>query len=128
MTDRLTTISEREFELAIEQAVECEFEARLASGVTKLPWIDGALDPEQQAEQKQRVIRALLARRWFEREEAPPWAVPLPLNEQERGQLYMTGSPQLAVLASYAGMLWGMHWHFERAPSFFDYIQQSAPR
>jgi hypothetical protein len=126
--EQLLEASLREFRHEVEHQVECELEARRANGVTKLPWIDGSFDPlappEQHAEQKQRIIRALLARKRFESE--AKYLQPLPLCEQERILFNNSGDRRLQVVAAYSMRLQGSGWHYQWAGTFFDFIQQSA--
>ena len=78
MLDRVQEASAQELERAIERRVEHEFEAARRSGARETPIIGGAFDPDD-ADLKHDVVRALLARKWAERE-LPPWMLPLPLS------------------------------------------------
>ena len=90
--DRLLKTAMVEFERAVVPQVEHEFEAlrALPDAVAQIPWLDGKFNPhappEEHAELKQRVIRALRCRHQFEFD-APLWAWPLPLCEKERVRL-----------------------------------------
>jgi hypothetical protein len=127
--DRLLKAAMIEFERAAVQQAERAF-AALPDEVCKVPFIDEEYDPraspEQHTEQKQRVIRALCCRLRFELD-SPKRCQPLPLCEDERVAFNRTGDPQLGIAANYGMTLQGLDWHYERAPSFFDFIMQSAP-
>jgi hypothetical protein len=126
--ERLLEVSMREFERSVVSQVELAF-AALPNKVCPLPFIDGTFNPhacEEHADQKQRVIRALCCRQRFEFE-ASKRCQPLPLCEKERVLFNNSNDRQLWVTANYAMTLQSMDWRYERAPSFFDFIMQSAP-
>ena len=130
--DRHLKTCMEEFERNVVHQVEREFEAarKLPGADVKIPFIDGKFNPhappEELAVLKQRVCRALCARKRFEFE-APLFCQPLPLCERERVQMNGNRNLRLGIVANYAMGLQSMDWHYERAVPFFDFIMQSAP-
>src|SRR5262249_12585287 len=88
MDAKLLEAAEREFAALVEQ----QFEALLLlpDDEVEPPLIGYSFDPrdpEQVASCKQLILQALAARAWW-REEAPPWAQPLPLTRKECSALF----------------------------------------
>jgi hypothetical protein len=86
MTD-ITEICTREFALGVKRMVEREFAALkdLPGDSVEAPFIGDEFDPHDEEAFDfwlQMATRALLARRWWEKE-GPPWAQPLPLKRKE---------------------------------------------
>jgi hypothetical protein len=138
-------IAEDAFERMIERMVEREFNnlRALPDAVCEVPFIGGPpfdhygqfnphLPPEQHADLRQRVLRALRARRWFEFE-APPWAQPLPLKLEDCYALFNDpphrGKIRPALVGEYGICLRGMDWRLEYAPPFEEFCaEQLSPR
>jgi hypothetical protein len=117
--DRLLKTAMREFkrEVEVEQQVERAFERALQLG-EEIPWIGDAFPPpEYRGGLKERVIRALCARRWFEFE-APKWAQPLPLKLNDCHRLFNQPNRRLVPVGKYGIRLRGMGWDLQRAPPF----------
>lgn len=126
MTNRLQKASEQAFEAALERRVKHEFEVFRRS----LP--DDACDcaapitgdffnpQEDNAAHVKLAVQALLARRWWEQEGAPRWAmsVPLPLSNDECTELGNAGDMRLTFVAEYAGRLRAIGWDLRRALPF----------
>jgi hypothetical protein len=125
MLDRIQEAAALGLERALERQVAQEFATRRASGATKLPWIDGEFDPsappEVHAQQQRRVVRALIARRWF-KAEAGTWAV-LPLCKKERLALIALDEPRIMFAVDYSEMLQSRDWHLGGVTSFYDFVR-----
>jgi|SRR5262245_26256134 len=123
----------REFEREVEQTVAREFvrmhEALRAGEECEIPVIGGEWPPESYrtaeyfSELQQRVVRALIARKWAEFE-LPRWALPLPLREEECIELINSpeswtqrwGRSWLRV--EYSRHLRSLGWHLENVRPF----------
>jgi hypothetical protein len=130
--NRLLQTAMREFEKEVVQQVEAEFARVLAKGAQpdeEIPFIGGEFPPPQYRDGlKERVMRALLAQKWFEFE-APRWAWPLPIREEDslarRNAEERWQNPRqdhrYRIVADYAESLRGLGWHYERILPFEIY-------
>src|SRR5262245_19303128 len=117
----------REFKSEVEQTVERNFarvlEALQAGEDVKIPVIDDEfLPPERRTQEyfsklEQLVVRALVAKKWFEFE-APRWAQPLPLSEDDCIALINQPNRRLYAVARYGRYLRALRWHLERVEPF----------
>jgi hypothetical protein len=118
MLDRIQEASAQELERALERRVEHEFEAARQAGAREAPIIGGAFDPDGplDADLMRDVVRALLARKWAERE-LPPWMLPLPLSFND---CVCDGYSNRRVLlrAQYGMHLRGALWYLQYAMPF----------
>ena len=123
---RLLEASLRELERVVVHQVESEFEA-LPDNDSELPWIGG--EPFcycERATQKNVVIAALLARKWFE-SEAPRWAQPLPLKFEDCIALFNgphRGNFRSRMVGEYGIVLRSMRWNLQRIPKFEVFCSQ----
>ena len=134
MSDRVLEISAAEFECGAKRLVAKLFEANRISPnpsreIPVISWMRGFdYDPhgsrQDHARLEELVVKAVLARKWFEGE-APRWMQPLPLSEDERVALNGGADRRLAVVANYGMTLQSLGWNIERAPSFMDYYAAS---
>jgi hypothetical protein len=134
---RLTEICEAEFEREVERLVERSrpgFEREIAAVfeaartqpcvLCEIP-IVGAVQgfvysphASQHRDLEKLIVQAMCARKWFEFE-APPWAQPLPLSEEDCVACFNCGGDRRAALVGhYARTLRGMHWAYKLAPPF----------
>jgi hypothetical protein len=112
--ERLLESALREFETTVEAIVEREFaaaaEAMRHGKAGEIPIIGGAWPPPQyRGVLKQRAMRALKARKWFEFE-APLWCQPLPLSQDECVALLNQPNRRLFPVANYGTMLRSHGW------------------
>lgn len=133
MADRLREISAQEFEAFVKRRVEREFEIARQRGARQAPITGDTIyddaSPEQQAEQVTRAVSAVLARKWFAENEAPPWCGPLPLSQDEITDLLNgdnRGKHRPRMLAGYGQVLRNMGWELEHAPTFDLYLMQGG--
>jgi hypothetical protein len=132
--DRLLETAMREFERKVVSLVEREFErvceAMQRGEECEIPVIGGEfLPPDYRAGLQERVMRALCARRWFEFE-APLWAQPLPLRNEDCIACFNPPHPTYGrrwLVGEYGVCLRSMDWHYERATPFEKFCQHLAP-
>jgi hypothetical protein len=128
MLDRLQEASAQELERAIERRVEQLFEVALQSGAREAPITGDTFYPEsQRAELEARAVRALLARKWFAENEAPPWAGELPLTPDEciaRFNGPNRGSRRGILVGEYGQLLRSMGWNLQHVPPFEVFCSQ----
>jgi hypothetical protein len=125
MTDRLQAISAQEFEAFVKRKVQRLFEIVRQDLASEAPitgdQIHPGTTPKQYAMLEERAVMAVLAKRWFEKCEAPPWALALgglPLSWGEIVALRNKGKPRPAALARYGEMLRAHGWQLKYAPPF----------
>jgi hypothetical protein len=126
--DRMVQTALREFERKIRSEVDRKFAevlmAMQAGIVCKVPIIGGEWPPEDypevRAELKPRAIRALCCRKWFEFE-APMWAQPLPLTDDDCVALFNQPNERLHVVGEYGILLRSSGWHRENVRPFEKY-------
>jgi hypothetical protein len=131
--DRLLETAMREFERKVVSLVEQKFELvakRMQSGEEcEIPIIGGKFPPpEYRIDQKQRVMRALRAQKWFEYE-APLWAQPLPLRLEDCFALFNQPNRRLCPVGKYGILLREMDWNYRLAKPFevFTAYELSPP-
>jgi hypothetical protein len=120
----------REAEAEIVQLVEREFATLPAAASLDtqiLPWIGPWPYTSTRAEHKALVVRALLAKCWFEFE-APRWAQPLPLTE--KACVALLNGPdgdhhRRTVVVDYARQLRGLHWKYWNESPFEVFCARS---
>jgi hypothetical protein len=126
--DRLLQTCLREFEREVVRQVEAEFARVLAKGAQpdeEIPFIgDPFPSPQYRDGLQARVVRALLARKWFEFE-APLWAQPLPLTEDDCMRLINQPNRRLWPICEYGRTLRGMGWDLRYAPPFEQFLAEA---
>jgi hypothetical protein len=129
---------ETAFVRAARRMVDAAFEAnrnnpKATDDIPFIGWMHGVVynphgTPEDHARLQELVVKALLAKKWFEDEVPKRLQVTLPLHETERVALNGSGDRRLGVVSNYALLLQSMHWNLARAPSFLDFYAQSMAR
>jgi hypothetical protein len=129
--DRILAANLREFEINIKATVARLFvrwrEAIRAGEEVEIPAIGGALPPleyrtaEYFDELQATVVRALIARKWFE-SEAGLWAQPLPLTTDDITALLnireVRQHGRSSLRSNYGQHLRTLRWHIEHATPF----------
>jgi hypothetical protein len=95
-----------------------------ATGCAEVPFIGGTYCPHdrrQQADLIWKECRALAAREWFERSDAPHWTKPLVLREDECAALIASQHNNSKIQGYYCRSLRWNNWAYDIHPSFNDF-------
>jgi hypothetical protein len=123
--DRMLKACMAEYEAVIKERVEREFGPifdREQPG-DEIPIIGGEFPPLEYRDEdlKQKAIRALCAVRWFELE-APLWAQPLPLRQEEFEAVNRLPDQRRRPVAFYGRILRGQGWNLKYAQPFEKFL------
>jgi hypothetical protein len=132
--NRMLATNLRAFELEITQTVGRKFARMLemmqAGEEVDIPAIGGKFPPPEYRtpkyfdELQAEIIRACVARKWFTFE-APPWAQPLPLTQEDCEALFNIKEAENHgreyLVGEYGICLRSLGWHYERASKFEVY-------
>jgi hypothetical protein len=131
MSDKLTAISEQEFEAGVRRLVEQEFAAvqgrwvkTLPDDLAEAPFTGDEFDPHDAvsvSSHKQRAVRALIAQRWFEDEVPRSWGLSLPLRMKDCQALFNgrhQGQRRSGLVGEYAIHLRGAGWNLQYVEPF----------
>ena len=135
MLDRLQELSAQKLERAVRDLVERKFAIARQRSARTMPITGDVIHydapPEHRAQHHAQLIdratKALIARKWFAENEAPPWCGPLPLSQDEITDLLNGPNPgdyRPRMLAGYGQALRNMGWELEHAPTFDLYLMQ----
>jgi hypothetical protein len=128
MLTHLEAAAAQELERTLKLRVTQEFEAALQSGACEAPITGDTFYPDsQRAKMEKRAVMALMARKWFAENEAPPWAGELPLTPDEciaRFNGPNRGSRRGILVGEYGQLLRSMGWNLQHVPPFEVFCSQ----